>query len=92
MKIRWTETAFKDLKKIFHHIEQDRSSDIAASICRAIYGAAQALRRSPHIGRPALNDTRELVVDKLPYIISYRVIGSEAVQILRIWHGAQYRH
>ena len=35
--------------------------------------------------------TRELVIPKSPYIIAYRVLESNAVQILRIWHGAQDR-
>jgi len=38
--------------------------------------------------------TRELVVSKLPYIVAYRLLPAEApeaVQILRIWHGAQER-
>ena len=28
---------------------------------------------------------------KLPYIVAYRVVSAGAVEILRIWHGAQDR-
>jgi plasmid stabilization system protein ParE len=61
-------------------------------VCRTIYDALQILRRHPQFGKPGIEEgTRELVISKTPYIVAYRVIGSEAVQILRIWHGAQNR-
>jgi toxin ParE1/3/4 len=45
----------------------------------------------PHLGRVGRRQgTRELVFTPLPYIVVYRV-KKDAVQILRIWHGAQRR-
>ena len=42
-------------------------------------------------GRPGLvPGTRELTLI-WPYVVIYR-IGPEAVEIVRIWHGAQDRH
>jgi plasmid stabilization system protein ParE len=36
--------------------------------------------------------TRELIVPAFPaYIVAYRLIGSEAIEVVRIWHGAQDR-
>jgi toxin ParE1/3/4 len=43
----------------------------------------------PHRGRPGKKEnTRELVLSPLPYIVVYRIAG-DAVNILRILHGAQ---
>jgi toxin ParE1/3/4 len=93
MLIRWTPSALNDLKIISRHIERQRNLATANRICRIIYDTIQILRRFPESGKPGIEDgTREFVVPKLPsYIVAYRVTHSEAVQILRIWHGAQER-
>ena len=89
MRIRWTATALNDFKAIAHRIERERNLVTANRVCREIYEAIQNLRKHPHIGRPGTEErTRELVIAKLPYIVVYRP-EPEAVQILRIWHGAQ---
>jgi len=92
MLIRWTPLALNDLKIISHRIEQDRNLATANRVCRSIYDAVQMLRRHPHGGKSGLEEgTRELVIPKSPYIVAYRVMEPDAVQILRIWHGAQNR-
>jgi len=92
MLIRWTPLALTDFKTISHRIEQERNLATANRVCRTIYDAIQILRRHPHSGKPGIEEgTRELVIPQTPYIAAYRVIRSEAVQILRIWHGAQNR-
>jgi len=90
MQVRWTQAALHDFKTISHRVEQERNLATANRACRLIYDAVQMLRRHPQSGRPGKEDgTRELVIPKSPYIVVYRVAESEAVQILRIWHGAQ---
>jgi toxin ParE1/3/4 len=91
--VRWTSTALNDLKKISGHIERQRNLATANRVCRIIYDAVQILRRFPESGKTGIEEgTRELVVPAMPsYIVVYRVVYSEAVQILRIWHGAQER-
>lgn len=50
------------------------------------------MRHHPYTGRTGIEEgTRELVIPNTPYVVVYRVIQSEAIQILRIWHGAQNR-
>jgi toxin ParE1/3/4 len=89
MRILWTPTALNDFKAISHRIEQQRNLVTANRVCRHIYDSVQILQRHPHTGRPGIEEgTRELVITKSPYIAVYR-LQSEAVQILRIWHGAQ---
>jgi addiction module RelE/StbE family toxin len=91
--IRWTPAALDDLKAISDYVEQQRSLSAANKVCRVIYDAIQTLRRFPESGMPGIEEaTRELVVPKQPtYIVVYRLLSSEALQILRIWHGAQQR-
>ena len=93
MLIRWTPTALEDLKGIPAHIERQRDLATANRVSRIIYDAIQILRRFPASGKIGMEDgTRELVVPALPsYIVVYRLIRSEAIEILRIWHGAQER-
>jgi toxin ParE1/3/4 len=89
MRIRWTPTALNDFKTISLRVERQRNLATANRVCRQIYDSIQSLRRHPHTGRPGSEEgTRELVITRSPYIAVYRP-HSEAVEILRIWHGAQ---
>jgi toxin ParE1/3/4 len=91
MRIRWTQPALDDFKTISHRIEHERNLDTANRMCRSIYNAIQLLRRHPYSGRRGTKEgTRELVILKSPYLAVYRQIG-EAIEILRIYHGAQQR-
>jgi toxin ParE1/3/4 len=92
MHIRWTSLALEDLKRISVRIERERNLASANGVCRAIYNTIQILRRFPESGKAGIEEgTREFVVPKLPYVIAYRLRGPGAVEILRIWHGAQDR-
>jgi plasmid stabilization system protein ParE len=93
MVIRWTPLAINDLKSISSHIERHRNLTTANRVCRIIYDAVQILRRFPESGKGGIEEgTREFVVPTMPsYIVAYRLIRPETVQILRIWHGAQER-
>ena len=90
MRIRWTALAVADLKLISFRAEGRRNQTRAKRACRAIYNNVQLLRRFPESGKPGVEDgTRELVPPGLPYTVTYRVLDSGAVQILRTWHGPQ---
>jgi plasmid stabilization system protein ParE len=93
MRIRWTPLALNDLKIISIHIERQRSLATANRVCRAIYDSVQILRRFPESGKIGIEEgTREFVIPKFPiYTVAYRIISADAIQILRIWHGAQSR-
>jgi addiction module RelE/StbE family toxin len=79
MRIDWSPHALLDLKSISEYIEQDRSSETANSVTRAM----------PNRGRRGrIEGTRELVVSNLPYVVVYRAFD-ERVLILNIVHGAQ---
>jgi addiction module RelE/StbE family toxin len=89
MRVEWSQPAVADLQRISGYIEQDRSLETANRVSRVIYDGVQSLRTMPYRGRPGrVNETRELVVRTLPYIVVYQVFD-ERVLILNIVHGAQ---
>ena len=86
MEVRWTAPAAQDLENIALHIRQD-DPETARRVAQALYERAMSLDTMPNRGRPGrIAETRELVL--APYIIVYRV-RRNAVEILRIYHGAQ---
>lgn len=89
MRVDWSPAAVADLKTIAEWIEHDRDLETANRIARAIYEAVQSLQTMPYRGRLGwLDDTRELVIPRLPYIIVYQVL-EERVVILNVLHGAR---
>ena len=89
MRIEWSAHAVSDLKAISEYIEQDRNLETANRVTRTIYDTVQSLRTMPYRGRYGrIENTRELVVPRLPYIVVYRVF-EERELILNVVHGAQ---
>ncbi|HYL72933.1 MAG TPA: type II toxin-antitoxin system RelE/ParE family toxin [Bryobacteraceae bacterium] len=69
-------------------MEPDNPS-AARHVVKTIYDGCAALKDSPHRGRPGrMKGRRELVFAPLPYIAAYQV-KKDAVEISRIYHGAQ---
>ena len=53
------------------------------------FGHNATLERFPQSGRPGrIEETRELVIDRTPYIVAYRIVG-DTVRILRVLHGSR---
>ncbi len=86
--LEWSEFAEADRDEIFDYIEAD-SPQAAIAVDARIEAAVDGLAKSPGIGRPGrIEGTRELVIDRTPYIAAYRIAGN-AVRVLRVLHGAQ---
>ncbi len=84
MRLEWSRFAVADRDEIFDYIETD--SPRAAS---AIDDKVEILLQFPEVGRVGRVDgTRELVIDRTPYIAVYRLVD-DAVRILRILHGSR---
>ena len=89
MRIRWTEPATRDLIQISDYLEKHASSAVARRIALSIYERVGALAQFPEQGRTGRKSgIRELVLSGLPYLAVYRLNG-DAIEILRILHGAQ---
>ena len=88
MIVRWTKSASEDLQQITRHIRKNNPG-AARHVAKTIFDAANALDTFPQRGRVGrVSGTREWVVPGWPYILVYQ-ITDHAVEILRIYHGAQ---
>ena len=86
--MRWSPEAADDLERIVRHIQGDNPT-AARGVAKRIYDPAGSLSLSPGRGRMGrIRGTRELVLTPLPWIVVYRVLR-EAVEVARIYHGAQ---
>jgi toxin ParE1/3/4 len=89
MLIRWTDAAVRDFTHMCDYIDQHRSGAAARHVALSIHRRIDLLGEFPEYGRTGRKpDTRELVFSGLPYLAVYR-IHKNAVEILRILHGAQ---
>ncbi len=88
MKIRWTPEAANDLEQIARHLLRDNPK-AARTVVRTISDSIANLKKFPKVGRPGvLENTRELIISRLPYIVVYRLKDDNA-EILRVYHAAQ---
>jgi len=88
MPVQWTLSAGRDRENAINYIAED-SLTAALSQLDEIEGQTDRLADYPKLGRPGrVKGTRELVVNRTPFIIVYR-IKAEFIQILRVLHGAQ---
>jgi toxin ParE1/3/4 len=89
MEVRWSLPAAEDLERICAWIERD-NPEAARRVAKTIYDGCSRLKDFPYIGRASdrMSGRRELVFAPLPYIVVYRV-KQDAVEISRIFHGAQ---
>lgn len=90
IEVIWTPPAEADLNVIAEYIAAE-SPAAAAYVVRTIRTAAGALSEFPNRGRPGRSpDTRELVIQGVPYLVVYQVLRS-GVYIVRVWHQKQRR-
>jgi len=88
VRLEWSRLAQTDRDAIFDYIEAD-SPQAAITVDERIRERVEGLVRFPESGRPGrVEGTRELVIDRTPYVVAYRVAG-KTVRILRVLHGAQ---
>lgn len=88
MKLEWTRWALMDRDRIFDYLEAENPYT-AVMLDDRIRKQIQQLKRFPESGRVGrVEGTRELVVQRTPYIVAYMCTG-DRVRILRILHEAQ---
>jgi toxin ParE1/3/4 len=89
MEVRWSLQAADDLERIVKYIQQD-NPEAARRAAQTIYERAGGLQTLPNRGRPGrVNGTRELALPPLPFVIVYRVLQDDVVEIANVIHGAQ---
>ena len=90
MRIEWSPVALDDRDRIFDYYDIEEDSPRAAILVdERIAQQIEVLIDHPEFGRPGrVDDTRELVISKTPYVVAYRIMG-DAIRILRVLHGKQ---
>ena len=91
MQLQWTEPATQDLDKIEEYISRENSPVVAIDVVlRVIEIVETVLPVHPRAGRIGrVTDTREFVVEGVPFIVVYRQVGSDQLQVIRVLHDAQ---
>jgi plasmid stabilization system protein ParE len=89
MQVRWSMPGAEDLEHICEWIERD-NPEAASRVAQTIYDECARLKDFPNLGRASrrMAGRRELIFAPLPYIVVYQV-KQDAVEISRIFHGAQ---
>jgi plasmid stabilization system protein ParE len=86
----WSPQALGDVARIAAYIAAENPV-AAARVARELLVAGDSLVVFPRRGRPtSLPGRRELLAVR-PYVLVYRILPGEVVDILRIWHAAQDR-
>jgi toxin ParE1/3/4 len=92
VQLKWTDLADIDLDKIEAYIAKENSPLVAIDVVMSIVDSVYLiLPDHPRAGRQGrLKNTRELVIDGVPFIVIYRESSSTStVEILRVLHNAQ---
>jgi toxin ParE1/3/4 len=88
MRVRWLRTANRNLNAATEYVAGE-NPEAARTMYAYIRSRVAALAERSEMGRPGrVLGTRELVIERYPYIIPYRIRGNE-VQILRVFHTSQ---
>ena len=87
MRVRWTRAANRDLNSVGEYIARDNPGAAVDTVLKIVQQVGR-LADHPGMGRPGrVEDTRELVVTGLPYVVPYVHEGG-TVTVLRVIHGA----
>jgi toxin ParE1/3/4 len=89
VNIVWSSEAIRDLISLRACIAEESPAGGRRVVIRIVQTVETLLPHNPQVGRPGrVAGTRELVIPRTPYIVPYR-IQNQAIQILRVYHGAQ---
>lgn len=87
MNVRFTETAYSDLREIHAYIAQENPR-AANSVVERIEAASRQIGMFPEIGPRKYRAARMFPVGRFPYLIFYAIEGDEVV-ILTIRHSSR---
>lgn len=89
MHVRLSQTAENDLDQIHDYIAQDDPSAALLVVDRLLTTTAQ-LGNFPFLGRPGrVEDTRELLVPRTPYMIVYTIADEYHIDIETYVHTSR---
>ena len=89
-RVKWTNNALKNLNREVEYIAQD-NQEAARKMATLIRKTVNLLETMPLMGRQGEQaNTRELIIQNLPYIVIYRV-QDDTIYIARILHTSRER-
>jgi plasmid stabilization system protein ParE len=90
MRLIFQAAALADLRNIHDYIAKDNPA-VAVSVISRIKSSLDRLLLFPRSGRVgAVEETFEVVVPGLPYIVVYQIL-TEHIEVVGVFHGAQDR-
>ncbi|MEI7842088.1 MAG: type II toxin-antitoxin system RelE/ParE family toxin [Gallionellaceae bacterium] len=85
MRVRWLRKAISNLDAEAEYVAKENAVAVAEMFVY-VKAKVEALGDFPATGRPGrVPNTRELVIDRYPILVPYRVVGDE-LQVLRVFH------
>ncbi len=89
-KVILSDLFISDLKEIVDSLTSWAGEEIAFRIGNELVDRALDAGRNPHIGQPVRQRPGTRKVLRYPYLIYYDLDESrQAVEVLRVWHGAR---
>jgi toxin ParE1/3/4 len=89
MTLIWSPESIRDLIALRAHIAEHDPAAAKRIALHILYCDEGLLAEHPKLGTPgSVPCTRELVIQKTPYIVPYRVRGSR-IEIARVYHSAR---
>lgn len=83
MQIKWLKKALINLEHSAEYL-QEQNPQSARDFVKEVHELTELLKANPAMGRPGrVFGTRELILQKFPYIIPYRVKDNR-IEILRV--------
>ncbi|MDF5528050.1 type II toxin-antitoxin system RelE/ParE family toxin [Vibrio parahaemolyticus] len=84
MQIKWLKKALINLEHSAEYL-QEQNPQSARDFVKEVHELTELLKANPAMGRPGrVFGTRELVLQKFPYLIPYRVKDNR-IEILRVF-------
>ena len=85
MQIKWLKKALINLEQSAEYLHEHNPQS-SREFVQEVYDLTNLLKTNPAMGRPGrVFGTRELVLNKFPYLIPYRV-KNNCIEILRVFH------
>ncbi|MDG2738361.1 type II toxin-antitoxin system RelE/ParE family toxin, partial [Vibrio parahaemolyticus] len=84
MQIKWLKKALINLEHSAEYL-QEQNPQSARDFVKEVHELTELLKANPAMGRPGrVFGTRELILQKFPYLIPYRVKDNR-IEILRVF-------
>ena len=89
MKLAWTDPSLAHLAAIRTYLAEHNAAASARVVARIYDATRNTLSASPFTGRPGrVENTRELVITKTPYIVAYRIAAGR-ITVLAVIHSSR---